>query len=1411
MPNSLQTLSQIQARLGFVPSLFAAIPQDSDLLETLWQQTQVYYLDNPLPDPFKHLLFAYLVHQPVWQETKTPLESLPFAGDIDAEALQEFLSTPLSQLLEWQQTRSHWETQVLIDWENWSEQLSPEAEKSLLTDAISWGLQAEPQAQKRLHQRLTPKTYHYLIALIGYIQTCHFWAQSYLSGQEESAVNYRASAPASRLFNSDLEENRRLVQALQESEDRFGICFENAPTPMMIYAEDGEICQVNQVWLILTGYQASEMPTISQWTQQAFGDLHDIVRSHLEQLHLTLDSWREDGEFTITTRDGTVRIWDFSFAPLTPLADGRRLIIAMAKDVTERLRLEQELSRWHELRFRAVFDQTFQFTGLLRPDGILLEANQTALEFAQQQGNMIGQPFWHVRWWTISPETQTRLQNAIASAASGEPVRYEIDILAADDSVATIDFSIKPVTNDTGKVILLIPEGRDITEYKQTLAALQQAKEQLQAAIDAVPGFVAWIDADGRYIGVNQHLAQSCNLTPDDFVGQDLSLFECGPEFAQFVHHFLTCSETAASQVISTQIGQRDRYHLIAAQKYQQGNAIVTVGIDVTERQRAETILRMAHTELERRVTERTAELAAINQSLQREINERIQIEAALSQSESRLKLALNATHTGIWDWNLLSDRDIWTENTERLFGLEKGSFGGTGQNFFERLHPEDRHYVVTAINQAIDNGQEYSAEYRIIWPDGSIHWMQSKGQVVYDEAGKAVRMVGTDVDITERKQSEEALQNLVAGSASVTGQEFFPVLVRHLAAALNMRYAVVAEFKSDHPQQSTIKAFWAGDRLEPNITYDLKSTPCELVIQRGKSCCFPSNLQTHFPKAASLSQLNAESYLGFPLFSTAGTFLGHLFVLDDKPIVNEPRIHSIMSIFAARAAAELERQQTESALRQNERKYRSVVNNVKEVIFQTDETGVWTFLNPAWIEITGFLIAESIGQNFSDYLHPEDRSYLVEILHALTSQQQPYCRQEIRVLTRSGTYRWMEIYARLTRDSYQAIIGISGTLNDITERKQASDALRESEQRFRAIFHQAAVGMAQVGLDGKWLLVNQKFCDIVGYSREELLQLSFREITHPEDLLDDCAHNRRMIKGELQTYSLEKRYICKNGSPVWVDLTVSLVQQSSGVPKYFVTVVQDISERQRVEQEIQQLNEQLEQRVIERTAQLEAANRELEAFSYSVSHDLRAPLRSIDGFSQVLVERYGESLDNQGQHYLQRIRAGSQRMGELIDDLLSLSRVTRSEMQYQTVNLSAIATQIALELQTRYPERQVEIAIAPALKVQGDPRLLSIVLENLLNNAWKYTSYCAVAKIEFGAELQAEGKLAYFVRDNGAGFDMAYAGKLFGAFQRLHTDAEFPGTGIGLATVQRIVHRHGGTVWAQAAIAQGATFFFML
>jgi len=373
-------------------------------------------------------------------------------------------------------------------------------------------------------------------------------------------------------------------------------------------------------------------------------------------------------------------------------------------------------------------------------------------------------------------------------------------------------------------------------------------------------------------------------------------------------------------------------------------------------------------------------------------------------------------------------------------------------------------------------------------------------------------------------------------------------------------------------------------------------------------------------------------------------------------------------------------------------------------------------------------------------------------------------------------------------------------------ERKQ----LASSEIRYTATFEQAAVGIALVAPDGRWLRVNHRLCDIVGYSEAELFALTFQDITHPDDLEIDLGQVRRMLAKEIETYSMEKRYIRKDASLVWINLTVALVRKTDGTPDYFISVVEDIQQRKSAEADIQRLNAHLEQRVIERTAELTAANQELDSFAYAVSHDLRAPLRAINGFSQALQEDYGSQLPGEARQYLDQIDIAGRKMNELVDGLLALSRSTCGELEHDVVNLSAMAECQLAELAQGEPERKVTSKVDSGLRAHGDARMIEVVMRNLLSNAWKYSGQTAAASIRVYAE-ERQGQQYFCVADNGAGFDMAHASRLFQPFQRLHRQEEFPGIGIGLATVQRIVHRHGGVIEARGEPGKGATFCFSL
>jgi len=373
-------------------------------------------------------------------------------------------------------------------------------------------------------------------------------------------------------------------------------------------------------------------------------------------------------------------------------------------------------------------------------------------------------------------------------------------------------------------------------------------------------------------------------------------------------------------------------------------------------------------------------------------------------------------------------------------------------------------------------------------------------------------------------------------------------------------------------------------------------------------------------------------------------------------------------------------------------------------------------------------------------------------------------------------------------------------------QRKRDQDALRESERGYRALYKQTPVMMHSIDGAGRILSVSDDWLASLGYAREEVIGRSWLDFLTPDSRRDAEVLVPALCLGRRENLSYQ--FVEKGGRVMDVLLSAVAERDAAGAMVRVLVVIIDVSERKRVEEELARYREHLEVLVSARTRTLEALNKELEAFASSVSHDLRAPLRSIDGFGKILLEDYGDVLDAKGREHLARIRAATRRMAQLIDDLLNLARVSRGELRCTEVDMSEMAQGVVDALREGTPGREVEVTIEPGLVARADPVLLRVVLENLLGNAWKFTGKHARAHISISRGV-APG--SFVVRDDGAGFDMAYRDTLFGAFQRLHGQDEFEGTGIGLATVDRIVRRHGGRVWAEGAVEGGAALTFTL
>jgi PAS domain S-box-containing protein len=426
--------------------------------------------------------------------------------------------------------------------------------------------------------------------------------------------------------------------------------------------------------------------------------------------------------------------------------------------------------------------------------------------------------------------------------------------------------------------------------------------------------------------------------------------------------------------------------------------------------------------------------------------------------------------------------------------------------------------------------------------------------------------------------------------------------------------------------------------------------------------------------------------------------------------------------------------------------------------------------------------------------------------------------RFETRHRTRSGALRDVVIATVPVTDPDGRRLFYS-TVLDVTERKRAEAALRDSEERFRSTFEQAAVGMAEVGRDGRWLRINARLAEITGYPPDELHRLTFQDITHPDDLDADLEQVRRLVAGEIQTYGMEKRYVRKDGTTVWVNLTVGLVRHADGTPRHFVAVVEDIDARKAAEAEVRRLTETLERRVEERTRQLAEANRELEAFAYSVSHDLRAPLRTMQGFGQALIEDYGDRFDGPGMNYIRRIVAGAARMDELILDLLAYSRITRAEIERQPVTLDRIVDDVLGQLRADIEAKAAAVdVVRPLGRVLGQRSIVTQVVSNLVGNALKFVAPGVTPRVRIRVEDRpgpesggARTVRRLWVEDNGIGIAREHRERIFQIFQRLHGAAEYPGTGIGLAIVRKGIERLGGAIGVESDPGEGSRFWIDL
>jgi PAS domain S-box-containing protein len=756
-----------------------------------------------------------------------------------------------------------------------------------------------------------------------------------------------------------------------------------------------------------------------------------------------------------------------------------------------------------------------------------------------------------------------------------------------------------------------------------------------------------------------------------------------------------------------------------------------------------------------------------------------------LRQTKSQLSEAQRISHLGNWNLDLTSDELSWSDEIYRIFELDKEAFPATYEGFLQVIHPDDLEMVNRAYTQSVQDKTSYHIVHRLLMPDGRIKYVRERCETFYDDRGKPLRSSGTVQDITEQYEAQQAL---------LKNEAKLSLLLNTLPNGVqeNDTSGVITYSNLAHHQ---ILGYEPGELIGCHIWDREKDDQKKQALRDYLAYLIEAQPDPEPYVTCNITKDGREVTLEITWDyqrDIKGAVSGFISIISDIT----------------------ERQQTEQQLQESEAFLREAQRLAHLGNWNLDLSSGQATWSDEEFRLLGYApgAVMASAENFMSAVHPDDIGLVQAAMEASMrpDNPEPYHIQH-RVLGPDGQERVLDERGNVDFDSEGRPLRMFGTTQDITEQVRIQRELDQHRlhleelvrQRTETIRRQAQIidqthdSVVTTDLDGFVTGWNGGAERLFGIPASEAMDRHISFI-YPEDQHEFLA---QQVITPLKTqgqHETEVRMLRADGSEFTALLSLSLLYDDEDKPRGMVGYSVDLTELKQREIELKHL-----------TNRLKSANRELESFAYSVSHDLRAPLRAIDGFSLALAEDYGEQLDETAHDYLQRVRNGAQRMGLLIDDLLQLSRVNRIDLIPEKVDLAVLARAVMEELQAGEPKRKVELILGEEMEVEGDSRLLRVMLDNLLGNAWKFTANEPTSQIIFKQKTDTPG--LFYISDNGVGFDMRHAGKLFAPFQRLHRTVEFAGTGVGLATVQRIINRHGGQVWAEATVGEGASFYFTL
>lgn len=1258
----------------------------------------------------------------------------------------------------------------------------------------------------------------------------------------------------------DISKRKKVEQALRESEDKFSKLFYSSPISMTLTSiEDGVFEDVNDAYCRLTEFKREELVGQSSLGLEIITpDIRDNYKNRLKKDNRILQQ-----DIQIRTHNDHVRDLIFS-AEILELR-GKQFMLVSAVDNTERKKTERALQE-SQAKLKAAMSSMNDAMLITDQNGRYIDSNDAFLTLHKfntieeyEKAFIEGSASLEI-YSADGAKVQSDMWTVPRALRGERMANAEYHFYRTDTAESWFgSYSFAPIRDAEQRIIGAVVVGRDITERKRLEEQLSRERKLLQTIIESIPVMITLYDKRIQKIQVNRAFEQITGWTQQDIQSEDL-MERVYPD-SQYRHMVAEYMKSLAPGFRDLKMTAKNGEIIESswANVALPDGDQIGIGIDIRERKKTDQELQIA-AERFRRVTSSNIIGCVI-----------ANFEGSLVFANDYFLHMLDYSRHD-FDDGLINLKDITSPEHQTLDfkALNELQSIGSAELYEKQYIRKDgsRVWVMLALTllpgpeklifgfildislqrKALEEAQRRRAETESVLdslPDGYIIY-NSDGTIrkINNFAREIIGFTSAD----EKKMYAERMRKIKA--FKIDGGEF-PLNEFPSARALRgdtVRGTVMRIQKDGHNYWLSISASpievegkLYGAVMEFSDITDLHSLQEQLANERN---FIDTILQTSgaliivFNKNNQIVRFNkeCEKLSGYSFEEVVNRKFYDLLIPEDEKKNLETNLNKLSSgetivenenhwltksgekryirwrntvllsdsgkpeFIVATGIDISDRKQVEAALRESEAQFRQLAESLPQLVWVSRPDGYHEYFNKQWYDFTGTVQGETQGEMWSKLLHPDDYQRTMNIWSHSLRTGEPY-NIEYRFRRGSdGAYRWFLGRALPVRNKNGEITRWFGTCTDIHSQKQAEEALRKSEERYRLVNRATHDIIWDWDLNTGNLSWNEAIEAVIGKKRSEISQIhSWHEYIHPQDRERVVQSIHRAIDTGENTWSDEYRF-GPPGGPYREYLDRGLIAHDTDGKAYrMIGSMLDLTERKRAEQELNR-----------RAEELAYVNKELESFSYSVSHDLRTPLSIIKGIAGFLLEDYSDSLDNEGREYIGKIIMSTDKAQQLIDDILSLSKIGRQEMKFEMVDLTTMVSKYLEELHLTEPQRNVEFRVKQNVHVFADPRLLHIAIENLLRNAWKFTSEKEITIIQFDTILQGDN-VVFLIQDNGAGFDMRYAQSIFEPFKRQHAEKRFGGTGIGLSIVQRVINRHGGKVWAEGVVGKGAVFYFTL